>query len=680
MYQGKDKKLGYRNVWTDRENHRQLHFGRWEPPAGVVDFEHFGAPVPRFPFYHPGDGNVVLPRPASHWMYPQQQPLRGDAGREPRPPHPNQLPLLEDAALPRGAYRDDRVGRVIYPEDHDDCESEYDEGSEDGMEVDTPRPESLASNVVVLEGLNERWGPTEFHRLVDGRFRSERPRLEPIAIIRAQRKMWVRFGNAAEGRRAFGVLGGSGLGYGVVLSFAPDDEFVERAKYTREVWPPIPATEVARAERPLAPLEEGVSSLGLESPSSPRPQDLPAQPASTSGLPSAPLPPQYVTPTPVEPVESAPVPVSPSAPSPPRSSIFPPAANTSREIEELRSGNDRCERRPLGDPSVVPLKVSVAVQASIPEPPQTRLPQRPLPTGPRKWREKTTNRGISAAPPPGSSPFPAPSDQVFQQGTKAQGGWQTAGRPALEHRLTEPRGGVLARRLRSPIPRSLSGEARSAQSLIPLPLRLSEPDAQSLVPLPLRLSDPSPSLASRLLPAPTSLQLAPSQEVPVADEPPAKRLRSESSTLGASDASETPLDPEAPETPALDLPGDSTDPAESAEAPVVEKKKARRGRRSGVATKKLEEKRARRRAEKEALMEGVQASGDMDLLESMQVAAIAEEEEEKEMEELVAEVGGDDIEQRSAAFWDEIDALLADEGPRWEYDEDEEMPIAGPSH
>jgi hypothetical protein len=87
VYQGKQRKEEYLNEWYDRKNRRKSCFGQFIVPPGVIDSRRFGAPVPRFPFFHPGDGSRARAKRASHWMYPSPKEDSGDAGLTARTPY-----------------------------------------------------------------------------------------------------------------------------------------------------------------------------------------------------------------------------------------------------------------------------------------------------------------------------------------------------------------------------------------------------------------------------------------------------------------------------------------------------------------------------------------------------------------------------------------------------------------
>ncbi|KAJ7854913.1 hypothetical protein B0H13DRAFT_1903366 [Mycena leptocephala] len=293
VYQGKGRKEEYVNQWFDRKLGRRLCFGPFMEPPGVTDSHRFGAPVPRFPFFHPGDGTRATPQRASHWMYPNERETRGDAGVTASTPHPYELMRLSDVAAGAGRSKGKMVVR------HGNESFEPDESSEDdddweGMAVDEPDDAEVPSNVVVLDGLDHEVSAIMFEAFSRDRLARD---TRPLSIINAQGRMWMRFADVSAGQRAFGAL--SGLYPGSVRSFISNSAFEDAAQYTRDLWSPELLED--------APLLANVELPGIE-PETTEPQ-APAEESPPNELP-APADSAAIAVTPSREVEIASIPDS----------------------------------------------------------------------------------------------------------------------------------------------------------------------------------------------------------------------------------------------------------------------------------------------------------------------------------------------------------------------------------
>ncbi|KAJ7442228.1 hypothetical protein B0H11DRAFT_2251670 [Mycena galericulata] len=243
---GKNRQPNTTNTWFDRENRRQLYFGNYPIPPGVLNASTFGAPVPRFVFLHPMEadglwnagsnknGNRAVK--ASHWMYPSQQPKSGDSNRRPTTPNPLQLPLKGLAG----------AGRLIttYNDDWD----EDDVAGDDDHDVDVTKPGVVPSNVVVLEGYPPMSAP-RFHDEVA----HELGKILPLAIVAEKPNFWLSFATTSDGQKAFGLLGSLGRAFPqALLSFRSYSEFQEAFCCSLDVW----TSETEPPARPAQPARD----------------------------------------------------------------------------------------------------------------------------------------------------------------------------------------------------------------------------------------------------------------------------------------------------------------------------------------------------------------------------------------------------------------------------------------
>ncbi|KAJ7430025.1 hypothetical protein B0H11DRAFT_2264468 [Mycena galericulata] len=243
---GKNRQPSTTNTWFDRENRRQLYFGNYPIPPGVLNSSTFGAPVPRFVFLHPMEadglwnagsnknGNRAVK--ASHWMYPSQQPKSGDSDRRPTTPNPLQLPLKELAG----------AGRLIttYNDDLD----EDDVAGDDDHDVDVTKPGVVPSNVVVLEG----YPPMSALRFHD-EVAHELGKILPLAIVAEKPNFWLSFATTSDGQKAFGLLGSLGRALPqALLSFRSYSEFQQAFCCSLDIW----TSETEPSARPAQPARD----------------------------------------------------------------------------------------------------------------------------------------------------------------------------------------------------------------------------------------------------------------------------------------------------------------------------------------------------------------------------------------------------------------------------------------
>ncbi|KAJ7129953.1 hypothetical protein C8R46DRAFT_1236341 [Mycena filopes] len=240
IFRGKGWKGETRFERFDRDRKRRLCMHDYADLPGVVKPNHYGAPVPRVPFFIDDNGRGV-PQYASHWMYESMTSPRRDEGKRAPQPHAEELPLKAEgkgkarAVLPMG-------------EDSEDEDAIVTGGaglSLDGVPMRVDEAEAAeASNVVVIEGVDSETSAQMFWRLsIDV---LNRVRVAPLSILRAQGMMWVHVESTTAGRRALGALGV--LSHGLTLSFRPEVEFMEAARYSVDIWVPDAAVPDAPPE------------------------------------------------------------------------------------------------------------------------------------------------------------------------------------------------------------------------------------------------------------------------------------------------------------------------------------------------------------------------------------------------------------------------------------------------
>ncbi|KAJ6611810.1 hypothetical protein B0H10DRAFT_2223729 [Mycena sp. CBHHK59/15] len=516
VYQGKNKSVSAKNVWYDRNRRRQLHFGSFTPPAGIVDWQRFGSYVPRFPFVHPGNGHISIPQKASHWMYPTMAPTAAERGSEPQEPHPNQLPRLHDVRGQQRIWRD-KNGRELQPP------SDGEDDEEAGMDVDEPTAAETPSNVLTPRGLADDLTSIMFMTLAEDRFLAHR--VNPVAVMRAQGMIWVRFTSAQEGERARGIL--ATLDYGIEISYMPDSEFDDAAQYTTDVWTEsMIQEEVDNAPPPSAnPSSQTITSSSTAATTVDPPASLSVA-LSTPNVSAPPATPAISQVNAAEAVVPAPH-ASPSnegaATTTPAGVIAPPETE---ERREHLSGEPSSAKGKGKAPVRQEKPASKGENSMTEEMGRINLQNLPIPTGPRAWQESRESV-VAGKQKVSALNLPKPS------------------RPTLEARLRDPpKPPVLASRIGGTSTyRTPSPELRDAQSLIPFPLRISDPP----------IAGPSQRRQHHL--------------PPTDDRPPAKRTRLNEP-------------PDAPEwTPPPDKPTGGTGV----------KKKARRGKHSGKLVKQYEQ-------------------------------------------------------------------------------------------
>ncbi|KAJ7746407.1 hypothetical protein B0H16DRAFT_1726582 [Mycena metata] len=271
----------------DRERRRRLFCGSWAPPPGVLDHHLYGAPVPDFPFMVDtnGDGRLAPAKPST-WMYPTQFPSKAyHVGKRLAAPPPSRLPLLkskEDGGASKGKGKAPAADNIVVTDMEVLDESDY--GGEDGMDLDDSDEEAAAppSNVVILDGVDESVSAAIFRGLAaDALFQA---RAAPVSILRAQGRMWLRFADTTNGRRAQGALGS--LAPGVRATYTSEREFENVAQYTHDIWTeeleedgPMPATVSSFGIEEDDPMTATVSSFERPSAADDRVSNHPSPPA-----------------------------------------------------------------------------------------------------------------------------------------------------------------------------------------------------------------------------------------------------------------------------------------------------------------------------------------------------------------------------------------------------------------
>ncbi|KAJ7263212.1 hypothetical protein B0H12DRAFT_296156 [Mycena haematopus] len=203
--------------------------GSYCPPAGSLDIERFGAPVPRIPFFTV-DGDHARPMRPSHWMYRKEEVPRWEEGRTMETPEASVLPRTEG----NSNHQKDDKGKAKAGEADEEMsfENVMEADDEDILEVDAEPARQPPSNVITLEGLDASLSTVMFRELAADHF--YRGRATPRAMLRGQGLMWLRFEDVTLGRRAFGAL--SNVAPGVTVAFRTDAEFDDAANYTQDLW------------------------------------------------------------------------------------------------------------------------------------------------------------------------------------------------------------------------------------------------------------------------------------------------------------------------------------------------------------------------------------------------------------------------------------------------------------
>ncbi|KAJ7159502.1 hypothetical protein C8R46DRAFT_1224094 [Mycena filopes] len=555
--------LHFRNQWVDRVRRRRLYFGDFVLPSGIVDVDVFGAPVPRYQFVVL-DGNKYTPMKASHWMYRTDAPLRGDAGKKQRAPHPNQLPKWADISKGKDTVK--AKGKAVAPYADDDDDDDDVEGMD--VDVNGPTEAERPSECVVLDGVDSEHTAAMFQGFSADQLWGARAR--PTAILNARRRIWLRFATVEEGQRALGAM--ANLGYGVEASFTSVYSFEDARLYTRDIWTPDLMEDIVEST-------PTISTTGVTR------ERLP-------GEPSLPPPPSQLSPTSPAPPRSPPPSVSP----PPRSlSPVLCSAPPQEPVEAIPSLPDRRVQVPQLPPTTSPSLDSAPI---APAP----AAHRPPVSVPRARDDAPTPSRPTARPP---APRPAPpAAQPSRSPPKAprQMRLPLENRPsdAPVHRSPGWAPAVSAPRPVAPLPhRSLAARLETRGNLLSLLPRLSDASApassnlhrggQSMIPLPLRLSTPPPSSSPAFLhplldtrvsmnnfgeiivPAPEASTRQPGREREVS-----LRIHGTVPAQGSSNAAR--------------VEGER-------EGPPRKKKKVRRGNRAGVQAKAQEERRERLRRE-----------------------------------------------------------------------------------
>ncbi|KAJ7071870.1 hypothetical protein B0H15DRAFT_806923 [Mycena belliarum] len=216
---GKKAEIDAEAVWYDRELGRRLYIDDFVPSGGSLDFQKYGAPVPRFPFYFDNGGSGVAHR-ASSWMYPTQGAAKHEVGRRQSRPDARRLPLKK-GKKPTSDGPD--AGGAMSKGKGKAREGEY-------MEVDDE--EGRASNVIALRGVDSQVTALMFRAFAADALYAVRA--APPAIVHGQGRMWLRFESTSEARRAFGAL--VEMNSEVEGAFEPDGAFDEAFTYSRDRW------------------------------------------------------------------------------------------------------------------------------------------------------------------------------------------------------------------------------------------------------------------------------------------------------------------------------------------------------------------------------------------------------------------------------------------------------------
>ncbi|KAJ7473554.1 hypothetical protein FB451DRAFT_1558730 [Mycena latifolia] len=142
------------SVWFDCKLGRQLFFRKFLPPPGILDFECFGAPVPRYPFYYNDGKNGEAPR----WEE-MKKAERPAAERLPllHAPRPKPVESSSDSSSDDSDEEPGPGGRAGRDKGKGRAKSasleQSDEEEARGMDIDYEEEEKV-SPVVVLDGVD----------------------------------------------------------------------------------------------------------------------------------------------------------------------------------------------------------------------------------------------------------------------------------------------------------------------------------------------------------------------------------------------------------------------------------------------------------------------------------------------------------------------------------------------
>ncbi|KAJ6557598.1 hypothetical protein B0H19DRAFT_1261202 [Mycena capillaripes] len=235
VYRGQNYKPDGPSYFDHRLGRRLYPGDDWVPGARVVQWERFGAPVPRHAFYIQSDEKYKPQRPSS-WMYPSVSIPRQDEGLIAPTPLPEELPLLVRADRGKGkseryqGYESDEDVVGIPASPARSSTEEQAVGEDDHMLIDPM--EEIATNVVMIEGLDHKLLAQQLAaNLRDNFYRAS---VHPLAIINAQRAMWIRLADTTEGFCLRGALNGSDPSY--ILTYKEDGDFRDAYQYTTDRW------------------------------------------------------------------------------------------------------------------------------------------------------------------------------------------------------------------------------------------------------------------------------------------------------------------------------------------------------------------------------------------------------------------------------------------------------------
>ncbi|KAJ7512293.1 hypothetical protein B0H11DRAFT_2214095 [Mycena galericulata] len=622
IYRGKRHDTSAKNVWYDRENGRRLFFGEYVPEPGVVSEGIFGAPAPRFPFYIV-DGERGRPQKPSFWMYRAEKPHRYQVGKRQGRPSAADLPLK--APMARTAEKEEGGGEPSEEKgkgkgkakegDLDAREASVDEDDEyAGMDVEDPCPFEVPSHIIVLDGVDNTISAVTFKAMAADRLYANR--VSPLSIIRARGRMWVRFANVTDARRALGSL--SHVGRPSATSFASDADWAEATGYTYDMWTPD--------------MEAGIPFAGMTEPGpitgfAPGPASI--DQAIDFGFGERSTANSNAT-------------MAAHGPNPNQGSV---------EIGE--------EANPSTEGSAVAVNVPLILAApteSAPSPGET--------SSQTKESEPTDVIMTDSSPLVPETPVPSQSntetrDELMGDVTSNSATPITAALSTTSSSIGNGQGTAI-------VPPSVVAPPTAPRAMRrPLEDRLTDPPSHTLrpslmeriassVPLAQRLAESAPALAARI-------------ELPRPSEGPSKRPRlTPTSSLVTpprlKPASSLVTPPRLKPASSLVTPPPPSDDPTKLEVP---KKKVRRGKRSGRQVKEKEERR-RLRNESEAL-DDAQSKSDAEEEPVASGSGAVTVETDAMPQDL----------ELSISLQDWIDEAPA--SPRWSMDDDDDPPIAGPA-
>ncbi|KAJ7323817.1 hypothetical protein DFH08DRAFT_968838 [Mycena albidolilacea] len=228
---------------------------------GVLDDEVFDAPVPRLPFIVL-KGEVAKPHRTSRWMYHTRSLARGNQGQKATTPSPERLPWAPGC----GPSPEEGSGEKGKGKRRQESEASN-TSSDDSMDLDEVASVPVATNVVVVDGVDDALGAIGFKALA--RDVLHRNGVRPLAIVCTRAQIWLRMADTASGQRALGGL--RSLGPELQLSYRLNNNFDKEMAYTMDMWLSSTGSreglgEISMPNLRIATAPEGATAIEAQAP------------------------------------------------------------------------------------------------------------------------------------------------------------------------------------------------------------------------------------------------------------------------------------------------------------------------------------------------------------------------------------------------------------------------------